>query len=110
MQDMGRVTIETVALDDLPLDRVSFVKSDIEGAEERLWQGSKKFFERNPEVIFLLEFNYLRCQDPKTTLAEMSQIFPLRYLDNESHVQEAAIDQILEAQWIGCSCLAGGNI
>jgi FkbM family methyltransferase len=94
--DAGSTTVETVALDDLPLKDVSFVKADIEGAEERLWQGSKKFFERNPDIIFLLEFNCLRCEDPRATLEDMAQLFSLRYLDDESNARDVAIERILE--------------
>jgi FkbM family methyltransferase len=93
--DSGSTTIETVALDDLPLDGVAFIKADIEGAEERLWQGSKKFLERNANVILLLEFNCLRCQDPRGTLEDMKQIFPLRFLDEESNVRHVTIEKIL---------------
>ena len=93
--DAGSTTIETIALDDLPLSGVSFVKADIEGAEERLWQGGGRFFERNPDVIFLLEFNRLRCQDPGETLRQMNQVFSLRYLNDESKVQPVRVEEIL---------------
>ncbi len=93
--DAGSTTIETIALDDLPLDGVSFIKADIEGAEERLWQGGRKFFERNANVILLLEFNCLRCQDPRGTLEDMKQIFPLRFLDEESNVRHVTVEKIL---------------
>jgi FkbM family methyltransferase len=91
----GSTTIDTVALDDLPFDGISFVKADIEGAEERLWQGSKRFFEKNPDVIFLLEFNCLRCQNSRGTLEDMRQLFSLRYLDDESNVRNITPDEIL---------------
>lgn len=95
--DAGSMTIETVALDDLALDGVSFIKADIEGAEERLWQGGRKFFERNPNVILLLEFNSARCQNPRGTLEDMKQVFPLRCLDVESNVQHVTTDKIVES-------------
>jgi len=93
--DAGSTTIETIALDDLPLSGVSFVKADIEGAEERLWQGGRRFFERNPNVIFLLEFNCLRCQDPAETLGQMNQAFSLRYVNDESKVRPVRVEEIL---------------
>jgi FkbM family methyltransferase len=96
-QESGSVTIETVALDDLPVDQVSFIKADIEGAEERLWQGSKRFLDRNKDVIFLLEFNCMRCQDPKNTLEEINQNFSLRFLDEDSRVRDATINDIFES-------------
>lgn len=93
--DAGTATIETVALDDFPIGEVSFIKADIEGAEERLWQGGKKFLDRNANVILLLEFNCERCQDPKGSLQEMQQKFALRYLDEESKVRPVGSERIL---------------
>jgi FkbM family methyltransferase len=95
-RDAGSTTVETASLDDLHLEEVSFVKADIEGAEERLWQGSGKFFDRNRDVIFLLEFNCVRCQKPKETLEQMQQNFVLRYLDDSSNVQHIKLNEILE--------------
>jgi FkbM family methyltransferase len=95
----GSTTVETVALDDLALDGIGFVKADIEGAEERLWHGGQKFFERNPQMIFLLEFNCRRCENAQKTLEQMSQIVSLRYLDDESRVKEIAVEQVLASPY-----------
>src|SRR5712691_13042078 len=76
------ITIETIALDDLQLDGISFIKVDIEGAEEKFWQGSQQFLDRNPNVILLLEFNAVKLHAPETTLKDMEQSFTLRYLDD----------------------------
>lgn len=96
VQERESITVETIALDDLPLDRISFIKADIEGAEERLWQGGKEFLYKNTNVIFLLEFNCARCQDPKNTLEEINQNFSIRFLDEESNVQDTTVDDILK--------------
>lgn len=93
--DAGEMTIETVALDDLPLGNVAFIKADIEGAEERLWHGSKNFLRRNPDLTLLLEFNASRCEDAQATLRDMAAIFPLRYLDGQSIVKPVEIADIL---------------
>ena len=41
--DLTHLTVETVALDDLKHEGISFIKADIEGAEEKLWYGGKSF-------------------------------------------------------------------
>ncbi len=96
--DADTETVGTVALDDLPLEGVSFIKADIEGAEERLWQGGRRFFGKNPDVIFLLEFNRTRCQDPRSTLEDMTTMFSLRYLDGESNVRDVTPEQVLSSE------------
>ncbi len=35
--DVTELTVESVLLDDLPMENVDFLKMDIEGAEERAW-------------------------------------------------------------------------
>ena len=55
--DLTHLTVETVALDDLKHEGISFIKADIEGAEEKLWYGGKSFFARNPDLLCVLEFN-----------------------------------------------------
>lgn len=53
-------TIETVALalDDVvrPLQKVDFVKMDIEGCEPLAWEGMQKLLKRNPQCVVLMEF------------------------------------------------------
>jgi FkbM family methyltransferase len=93
--DPGLLRVETVALDDLPLTGVAFIKADIEGAEERLWRGGREFLARNPEVILLLEFNCRRCLDPRATLDDIARHFALRHLDHDSFVKQIDIERLL---------------
>jgi len=89
------ITVTTLALDDLPLQNVDFIKIDIEGAEQRMWSGMQEFLGRSPDVLVLLEFACGRCVDPRKTLEEMQQMFPLRYLGDDSVVRPITIDQVL---------------
>jgi FkbM family methyltransferase len=97
--DFTNLPVETVALDDLPYDSIDFVKADIEGAEEKLWYGGKKFFARHPNVLCLLEFNCARCLSARATLEDISRFFRLRYLDQESYVRDVTIDQMLASEF-----------
>jgi len=96
---MRDVVIETLALDDLDVGNVAFMKVDIEGAEERLWRGMRRFLERSPDVLLLLEFNSARCVDARRTLQDISNKFKLRCLDDQDGVIGLSIDD----------ALAGGN-
>ena len=48
-------------MNELGWPRVTMVKMDIEGCEMRALQGAKKFFEKNPDVIFIYEANAAHC-------------------------------------------------
>lgn len=93
--DIGPTTIETIALDDFPAENVAFIKADIEGAEERLWQGAKGFLRRNQDIVLILEFNAARCHDPQGVLQDVQNEYGLRYLDHDSNVAEGEIGSIL---------------
>jgi hypothetical protein len=90
--------VDTVALDDLPMTSVAFIKADIEGAEERLWRGGREFLARNPGVILFLEINCTRCTDPRAMLEDINQMFALRYLSDDSYVREVTIEKLLASQ------------
>lgn len=94
-RSVTELEVETVALDDLVAENASFIKADIEGAEEHLWKGMQKFVSRNPDLLLLLEFNCMRCADARGTLKSIGNIFPLRYLNDESRVCSATLETIL---------------
>jgi FkbM family methyltransferase len=86
--------VQTFALDDLQ-DQVAFAKADIEGAEEKMWRGSQSFFRRNPAMTFLLEFNCARCAEPGRILDEISELFRLRALNEDSKVVDVQRHEVL---------------
>lgn len=91
------VEVETVALDDMKLNDVDFMKVDIEGAEERMWRGMQRFLDRNRAVRLLLEFNYGRCEDPRRTLGEIEARYKLRHVDVHSQVAPITANEIMSA-------------
>jgi FkbM family methyltransferase len=45
--------LETIALDDMNLDRVDFMKIDVEGAEVEVLKGAEKILERDRPIMFI---------------------------------------------------------
>ena len=84
-QEGVRVTVTTVDeyLSTLPLQRVDFIKMDIEGFEQEALRGMKRALQLKPTV--LMEFNpsFLRQhgRDPEAFLKEIHSVFPsVRYI------------------------------
>lgn len=98
---VAHVPVTTFALDDLADQKVDFIKADIEGAEEHVWNGMQRLLARNPDMIFLLEFAASRCANPRGVLDQMAALFPLQYLDHESRVLPITAEQVLEgSEWM----------
>ncbi|WP_043360238.1 FkbM family methyltransferase [Belnapia sp. F-4-1] len=93
--DIIEVEVETLALNDLAVGAVDFMKIDVEGAEEVLWSGIGDLIRRSPDIKILLEFNALRCRDPQRMLEEISAAFPLRQLDDDAVVRPARPERLL---------------
>jgi FkbM family methyltransferase len=92
---MVEMTVETMALDDLAVGPIDFIKIDVEGAEEALWDGIQQTIRNSPDVQILLEFNPLRCREPQRMLQEISALFPLRQLDFDALIRPADPQAIL---------------
>jgi FkbM family methyltransferase len=74
-------TVRVHKLDDLVEGAVDFVKIDVEGAEEAVWQGMQKLIDRSPQIRILMEVNTGRCKTPRQFLDSISARFPLREVD-----------------------------
>jgi FkbM family methyltransferase len=74
------LSVRTTRLDDLVPGAADFIKIDVEGAEEQVWNGMQGLLDRSPNVTVLMEFNAQRCLRPQQTLAEIADRFPLREL------------------------------
>lgn len=79
--DAARLAVHDVplaSLDEAVPGRADFLKIDVEGAEEAVWRGMQRLLARSPGIGVVMEFNPLRCRDPRGVLAEMADRFPLR--------------------------------
>jgi FkbM family methyltransferase len=74
------LAVQATRLDDLVPGAADFIKIDVEGAEEQVWNGMQGLLDRSPHVTVLMEFNAQRCLRPRQTLAEIAGRFPLREL------------------------------
>jgi len=81
------LAVQTTRLDDLVPGPADFIKIDVEGAEEQVWNGMQALLDRSPNVTVLMEFNAKRCLRPEQTLAEIADRFPLRELGLDGAVR-----------------------
>jgi FkbM family methyltransferase len=92
------IPVRTVTLDTLcqALDRVDFVKIDVEGAEEKVWQGMRETLRRNPDITVLMEFNVGRYADPRAFLRDIQASgFPLCHVDFDGYVRPVTPERLL---------------
>ncbi len=82
-------------LDEAVPGRADFVKIDAEGAEEAVWHGMQRLIARSPGIGVLVEFNPVRCRDPRGVLADMAAPFPLREVTFEGTAVPCSADEVL---------------
>jgi FkbM family methyltransferase len=90
--------VETVSVDQLTAEwpQVDFIKIDVEGAEEAVWQGMRETIRRNKDIVIVLEFGPTRYVNPKAFLeAILAEGFILRYIDYDTQPKEISIDRCL---------------
>jgi FkbM family methyltransferase len=91
-----RESVPTVSLDELLADwpTVDFVKLDIEGAEELMWDGAQATW-RRPGIHVVMEFCPRFLQDAECFLRCVAERFPLRWIDAEGDVHSATVEELL---------------
>ncbi len=95
------VDVKSVTIDALTREwpRVDLMKIDVEGAEEKVWQGMQRTIGENPGLVVILEFNVDRYQDPRSFLGDIELAgFRLRYIDIDAEVKDVTVDQLLRRQ------------
>jgi FkbM family methyltransferase len=95
------VDVESVTVDALTRDwpHVDLIKIDVEGAEERVWQGMQRTIADNRGLVVVLEFNVDRYEDARGFLGLIEREgFRLRYIDFDAAVKDVTVDQLLGRQ------------
>ena len=95
------VDVESVTIDALTADwpRVDLIKIDVEGEEERVWEGMQRTIAANPNLVVLLELNVGRYQDPLGFVSKIERAgFTLRYIDMYAAIREVTAAELLERQ------------
>ena len=92
-----RIAIETLSLDDLIGDGpIDFIKIDVEGAEQAVWDGMARIIARNRPVSIILEFTPVRYADPEGFLRLIcAGGFALAQIHPEGGVCAASFEEIL---------------
>ncbi len=96
--DAARLAVHEVplaSLDEAVPGRADFLKIDVEGAEEAVWRGMQRLIARSPGIGIVMEFNPLRCHDPRGVLAEMGARFPLREVTFSGVAVPCAEEEVL---------------
>ena len=93
------VVIDTLSLDDLIGDGpVDFIKIDVEGAEEAVWDGMARIVARNQPLSIILEFTPNRYADPQGFLDRIrAGGFAVAQIDPRHGVRAASFAEVLEA-------------
>ena len=93
------VVIDTLSLDDLIGDGpVDFIKIDVEGAEEAVWDGMARIIARNRPLSIILEFTPNRYADPEGFLNRIrAGGFSVAQIDPRHGVRAVSFDEVLEA-------------
>ena len=93
------VVIDTVSLDDLIGDGpVDFIKIDVEGAEEAVWDGMARIIARNRPLSIVLEFTPNRYADPQGFLDRIrAGGFSIAQIDPRHGVRAVGFGEVLEA-------------
>jgi FkbM family methyltransferase len=89
------LVVKGARLDDLCPDPVAFLKIDVEGAEEAVWNGMQGLLARSPDCIVLLEFNAGRCRDAAALLRDIAGRFPLRELGYDARIHPVSAETVL---------------
>jgi hypothetical protein len=95
------VGVESVTIDSITRDwpRVDLIKIDVEGAEERVWQGMQRTIADHPELVIALEVNVDRYDDSRGFLGLIEGAgFRLRYIDFDTEVKDVTVDELLSRQ------------
>jgi FkbM family methyltransferase len=90
--DWEKHSVPVTPIDDLGLDRVDFVKIDVEGAEMDVWRGMQKTLDRNPQITIMMEVNCARYpNEAPAFLRDIEARFPLRSVEfSGRHVSTTA--------------------
>ncbi len=93
------VVIDTLSLDDLIGDGpVDFIKIDVEGAEEAVWDGMTRIIARDRTLSIILEFTPNRYADPEGFLERIrAGGFAIAQIDPQHGIRPTSVTELLEA-------------
>lgn len=91
-----KVTASVVRIDDLGLDRIDFIKIDVEGAEMNVWRGMQATVEQHQGLKIIMEVNCLRY--PQEALAFLESIaahYPMRAINYKGEHHPITLTEVM---------------
>jgi FkbM family methyltransferase len=93
----ARFEAPLVAIDDLDLPRLDFLKIDAEGAERDIWTGMQRTLDRSPGIQIVMEVNCLRYPDAAAFVAAIEDRFPLQAIEGDGNPRPIPAEEVLAA-------------
>lgn len=75
-----------------------FIKVDVEGAEDKVLRGAKKFIKQNPDCLWLVEWRWDRLSDPEASAKEIFDTFSVGHVDFNGNEVSLARPEDLASQ------------
>lgn len=92
------IEVPVITLDDCG-SGFTFLKIDVEGAEDKLFQGAQDFIQRNPDCTWLLEWRWDRMEDPQQSANDIFEIMNVWWVGNfGEEIPLESPDQLAERQ------------
>ncbi len=94
------VPVKVKRLDDFfgPKDKIDFIKIDVEGAEEKLWDGMQGVLANNRRLRIMLEYEQERYPDPGGFLQKIVDAgFKLQLINFNGDPYDVTADNILNS-------------
>ena len=77
--------------------RIDFIKVDVEGAEHLVWKGLARTLSRNPDIIVVLEYNFMRHSHAGDIVAMIEAAgFPLREIDADGAIRAVVRETLFD--------------
>jgi FkbM family methyltransferase len=96
--DYTRLKVRVAPIDSLEIPRLDFIKIDVEGAEQAVWNGMQQTMDRSPDLQIVMEMNSLRSAAPDAFLKSIQSRFPLRTFEHGGQPVPIDADEVLNSR------------
>lgn len=94
---IGTRDVDVYTLDDFDFKgKVDFIKLDIEGGEEKAWQGMQQLLSRNPQCIIVMEWEPARYEHPEDFADSVCAFAAPREITTDGSTTPINRDQLLQ--------------
>jgi FkbM family methyltransferase len=82
-------------LDTLGDEPFDWVKIDLPGSAEAVWNGMQRLLDRQPRLRVVMGFDPARCAEARAFLGRVAERYPLRLLGQDGQVRPTSAEQAL---------------